>query len=184
MEEETHADFTLRGVRGIRHSRIRYEFPHQTGCVIRHTEEISIRGREVCEPEVRQHARIRAELDIENVLALAGDGGVEGLCYLRRDDGAGDCADWLGRVVREAEFVLVGEGAQLEGICVVGEGDAGVVDFGDVEKVVDCVGVLEARLILGEGAFNVGVHAGIELIGAVQSGLILGALEVVVGADY
>ena len=122
-------------------------------------------------------------MDVEHVLALACDGGVEGLGDLGGDDGTGHGADGFGDVVGEGEFVLVGERAELEEVVVGGEGDAGVVDLGHVEEIEDGIGIFEGGLICGKGAVDEGVHGGVERSGAVEGLVILCACKVVVRAD-
>lgn len=69
------------------------------------------------------------------------DGGVEGLEDLAGESGAGDGPDGGGGVVGEVEFVVVGEGLELEegfgGEDGGGVEVGGVVDGGDLEQVPD-----------------------------------------------
>ena len=184
MEEEAHGDVVCAWVRRVRDGRVGNQFPHQAGRVVRHAEEVGVCVREVRQAEVAEHASVGAELDVQHVLAFARDGAVEGGHDLGGDDGARDCADRFGCVVCEPEFMLVREGAELEEVCVVGQRGAGVVDVRHVQEVEDRVGVFEAALILGEGAFDVGVHAVVEALCAGEGALVLSAEEVIVGADW
>lgn len=188
VEVEADADLVGGGERGARDAGVGHELPHEAGRVVRHAEKVGVHGREVGEAKVRHHAAVRAELDVELVLALVGDGAVEGVDDLCGEDGGRDGADGLGFVVGQAELVLVGPRAQLEeGLggkeVRIGEVFGRVVDAGDVEEVEDGVGVLEAGLLRGEGAVDHGFEAIVEGLGAIERGEVAGTVEVVVRAD-
>lgn len=114
MEEEAHADLVGRGERAAVDSDVGDQFPGQGGGVVGDAVEVGAGGGQVGEAKEGQHAGVGAELDVELVLVAAGDGVVEGRHDLAGDDGAGHGADGLGLVVRQAPFVLVGQGAELE----------------------------------------------------------------------
>lgn len=188
VEVEAHRDVVGAGEVAAADGRVGDQLPSQGGGVIGHAEEVRARDCEIGETEEGQHSCVGAELNVHLVLALSSDGAVEGVNDLGGDDGARHGADGLGFVVRKPPLVLVGQGAKLEEGLIreelgVWEVAARIVDRGHVQQIEDGVGVLEASLRRSEGPVDHWGHAVVKVLRAVESMLVLGTLEVVVGAD-
>jgi len=142
MEQKPYANIARRRERFRR--RIRHKLECHTGRIIRDTVEIRVRLEKLREAEEGEEGGVGAELDVE-FWGWRGlrDGGVEGLEDLAGKSGAGDGADGGGGVVGEVEFVVVGEGLELEegfgGEDGGGVEVGGVVDGGDLEQVPNWV---------------------------------------------
>lgn len=126
------------------------ELERHRGRVVGDANPVGAERGQVRETEEGLELAVFAELEVEDRGAgsVGGDGFVEGGEDLGGEGGAGDGADGVRGVVGEVELVGVGQGADLEEgrrVEEVGRRDGGVVDFGDVEVVEDCVGEILLR---------------------------------------
>lgn len=182
MEEETNHEIGSRDGVLRRRVRVGINFPDETTGVVRDAVEVvGCAGRagnvdQVSETEIRLERGVGAELHAEFRLGGGGERCVEEVEDLRSELRAGRAANGIGAVPCEAQFVCVGEGAQLEErgrVEEVGGGNGGVVDFGDVDVVEDGVGIFVGGLALAEGAVDDGAETLIEGLGRVCQGHVL-----------
>ena len=142
MPEEADAD-VVEG-RKWRGRRVREELKRHRGRVVRNADPVGAEGGEVGEAEEGLELGVGADLEGDGGGGpVGGDSRVKGGEDLGGEGGAGDGADGVRGVVGQVEFVVVGEGADLEegfGGEAVGGGYCGVVDFGDVEVIEDWSG--------------------------------------------
>lgn len=178
---------------------------HDTG-VSRNAVKHLIGLSQVGKTEERREFGIGTELGTElgaGRRALGVDAVVEEGEDLTSKDHTLNSADGRGFVPGEIELVNVGKVLELEEGLVgdyVGGVESDVVNFGDVDEVVDCmfasegflallldiltdVGVLEGVLRTAKGIVDDWEDALVESRGVVEQGRVLGSIEVFVGAD-